>query len=292
MQDLFRKEAIDSFSSNRGLTAGVRASGIKMAVISVLLFACAAIFALWLVFGTVYETITVSGVIRPQESEGVYSETGGIISKTAVKEGDSVDIGDIIAVIPHNDILAEIESASSAGAPQEDIERLYDKYDSLSIIKSPIAGIVTEMESENTYISPGGKIATVTPYSKTGNNKILTAFVPSGSGGNIDLGMEVQVMPDFASREKYGYINAYISGISSYPVAGRSIKENSGELFVTSMNEDESYLRLEITLVPDAQSKSGLKWSNPDSGDIDAVLGTVCDADIVIEKCSPIEWLF
>ncbi|MDD6762583.1 MAG: hypothetical protein PUD92_02935 [Clostridiales bacterium] len=293
MRSLFRKEALESFSSNSTINKGVRAISIKAAVFTLLLAVCAAAFAVWLVLGTVYETVSVNGIIWPAENNGgVYAKSGGVITKTVVSSGDAVKAGDILAVIPQEDILIKIKKGKESGISPEALNALYDEYDRLSVVRSSIDGIVTSIADENVFISKGDKIAAVVPYSESGNNKTLTAFIPSDKGGLVALGMEAQVMPDCAPREKYGYIQAYISGVSSYPVTGQSIKDANGELFLSTLDERESYLQLEITLMPDADAQSRVKWSNPNSGDMDVAMGTVCGADIVIEKCRPYEWLF
>ena len=70
------------------------------------LFICAVSFTIWLFFGTVYETVSLRGIAWPDDSCGdVYAETSGIIAKTTVSVGDKVEVGDILAVMPNNDVL-------------------------------------------------------------------------------------------------------------------------------------------------------------------------------------------
>ena len=293
MKNLFRQEALDSFSSHSGMSKGIRAVPIRTVIYVLLIFAFAAVFALWLFFGTIYETVSVNGIIWPDSKGGeVYAKSSGIISKIAVSEGNDVKAGDILAIVPQEDILAQIENGKAGGITAEELGRLYDEYDARSVIRSNIDGIVVYVTDENSYISKGEMVAEIVPYNKDTDNKKLTAFIPAENGGLIALGTEAQVMPDFAPREKYGYIKAYVSGISSYPVNGQSIKETNSDLFLPSLDERESYLQIEISLIPDANAQSRLKWSNPDSGAIDLAMGTMCGADIVIEKCHPYEWLF
>lgn len=293
MAVLFRKEALDSFSSNSRIDKGMRAVSIRTAVCVAMLVLCAAAFAVWLVFGTVYETVPVIGVVWPAQSDGeVYAVSSGTMTRAVVSVGSKVNAGDILAVIPNKEILSETAAVKAEEGSVEKIERLYDEYDKMSIIRSNIDGIVIYIADENSYINKGECVAEVVPYSESGNNKTLTAFIPAKNGGLVTLGMEAQVMPEFAPREKYGYIKAYISGISAYPISGENIKKDNSKLFLSSLEERESYLQLEITLIPDAEAPSHLKWSNSTSGSIDVVMGTTCSADIVIEKCRPYQWLF
>lgn len=291
--ELFRKEAVESFSSSSELNTAVRAVSIKATIFTVLLILCTAAFAMWLFFGTVYETVTVKGAIwPPKNSGGVHTVYGGTVSKTIVSEGDIVQAGDMLAIIPQSDILEEINEKKQDGASDEELKKLYDEYNKRSVIYSSIDGAVTYIVDENSYLFEGDTVASILPYDKDGNNKILTAFIPSDSSGFITLGMDVQVMPEFASREEYGYIKAYISNIQSYPLTGKTVVETGGNLLGNLIDNSKSYTCIEITLIPDMTSHSGVKWSNPESGDLNIAIGTVCTADIVVKKCHPYEWLF
>lgn len=293
MASLFREEALESFSSNSRIYKGIRAVSIRTGVFVTILVLCTGAFVAWLLFGTVYEKVPVNGVVWPAQSDGeVYSPSDGNMTRAVVSVGNKVNAGDVLAVIPNKEMLSEAEAAKLEGASDKELKRLYDEYDKRSLIRSNIDGIVIYIADENSYINKGDRVAEVVPYSENGNNKTLTAFIPAKNGGRVTLGMEAQVMPEFAPREKYGYIKAYISGISAYPIMGEDIKKNNSKLFLSSFDERESYLRLEITLIPDAQAPSHLKWSNPASDSIDVVMGTICSAYIVIDKCRPYQCLF
>ncbi len=222
--ELFRKEAVENFSSKSGIRNSVHAVSIKASAFIALLILCTAAFSYWLFFGTIYETVTVNGAIWPSKNNGdVYTVYGGTLSKTVISEGDMVKVGDILAVIPQENILTEIETGRQNGISDTELQKLYDEYDKRSMIRSAVDGSVTYIADENSYMTAGSKVASVVPYNENGNNRTLTAFIPSDSSGFITLGMEVQVMPDFAPRDEYGYIRAYISEIASYPVTGQSV---------------------------------------------------------------------
>ena len=293
MASLFREEAIESFSSNSRIYKGIRAVNIRTGVFVAILVLCTGVFAMWLMFGTVYEKVPVNGVVWPAQSDGeVYAVSSGTMTRAVVSVGNKVKAGDVLAVIPNKEILSKAERGKAEKISNEELERLYDEYDKMSLIRSNIDGIVIYFADENSYINKGERVAEVVPYSENGNNKTLTAFIPAKSGGLVTLGMEAQVMPEFAPREKYGYIKAYVSGISSYPIMGEDIKKNNSKLFLSSLDERESYLRLEITLIPDAQAPSHLKWSNSVSDSIEVVMGTICSAYIIIDKCRPYQCVF
>ncbi len=293
MGSLFRKEAIDNFSSNMENFKSVRAIEIKTLLFILLLLICTSIFAIWLFLGTVLETIRVDGIIWPVENKGtIYAEFEGSLSKLVVSEGNLLEAGDIVAIIPQEDILEKIASEKAEGVSDLELQMLYDEYDKKSIIRSNMGGLVTYIIDENSYVFPGSKLAVVAPYGDDRNNRTLAAFVPLRKSGLISLGMEVQVSPDFAPRDEYGYIKAYVSEISPYPVKGQHIKDSNSTLFLSSLDEDESYIQVQIMLLPDSTNASNLSWSRADSGNVDLAMGTICRVDIIIKKDRPFKWLF
>ena len=120
--ELFRKEAVENFSSSSGMKSAVHAVSIKTAVFTALLALCSAAFAFWLFWGTIYETVTVSGAIWPENNGDVYTVYGGTLSKAVVSEGDTVKAGDILAVIPQDDILAAIETGRQNGISETELK--------------------------------------------------------------------------------------------------------------------------------------------------------------------------
>ena len=284
MSNLFRKEAMENHSPNREITLAVKAIPVKWLLYMIVLIICAASFTVWLFFGTVYETVSLRGIAWPSKSYGdVYSETSGIIAKTTVSVGDKVEVGDILAVIPNNDVLEK-----SAG---NSMEQVYDEYERKSVIRSKISGIVTYIIDRNSYVNPGDMIASVMHYDKTGNNDIITAFISDEKSSLIDLGMEVQVMPDYTPCEQYGYIIGYVSAVSEYPVTGEQIYNSDKQLYMSEMAMDESYIEVQITMMRKSGEDSGLKWSKA-SGDNKTVNpGTRCYVDIILRKYKPYRWL-
>lgn len=284
MSNLFRKEAMENHSPNREITLAVKAIPVKWLIYMIVLIICAASFTIWLFFGTVYETVSLRGIAWPDDSCGdVYAETSGIIAKTTVSVGDKVEVGDILAVMPNNDVLEK-----SAGGS---IEQVYDEYDRKSVIRSKANGIVTYIADRNSYVNPGDKIATVIHYDKNDNNDIITVFVSDEKSGLIDLGMEAQIMPDYTPREQYGYIIGYVSAISEYPVTGEQIYKSDKQLYMSGMDMDESYIEIQITMMRASGEESSLKWSKASGENKTVNPGTRCDVDVILRKYKPYRWL-
>ena len=194
-----------------------------------------------------------------------------------------MEVGDILAVIPNNDLLEK--------SVEYNIRQVYDEYERKSVIRSKISGIVTYMIDRNSYVNPGDMIASVMHYDKNGNNDIITAFVSDEKSSLIDLGMEAQIMPDYTPYEQYGYIIGYVSAVSDYPVTGEQIYNSDKQLYMSGMDMNESYIEVQITMMRASGEDSGLKWSKASGENKTVNPGTRCDVDIILRKYKPYRWL-
>ncbi len=290
MKDLIRKEAIEHFSSHINMYRSVRAAQVRTAVFLAIILICSVCFAYWAVFGTIYETLSTDGMIWPPQNEiTVYAEGDGLITNVSAGIGDRVEAGDVLAVIPQNDMLQQIENGINSGAPEEEIRNMRSAYEELSVIRSNVGGIILQTSAPYTIVSRGDPVAVILPQSDVSNT--MYAFLPYSQRDLIHAGMEVHVVPVSALIEQYGYIYGYISDISYFPVSGAYIKENEENFFFSDMEEDDQYVQLEITFIPDSDTQNRLKWSNPAGGSARVDTGTTCRADIILKETHPLNWL-
>lgn len=285
---LFREKAMQNSSSLSDIGKGI--AGIHISVwLSILgIGFCAAIFMIWLFFGTVYETVSVTGIVWPMESGGtLYAETTGVITETIVNSGEEVKSGDILAIISDDELLSQLELAKQDNS----FDDLQKKYIEKTVIRSHINGIVSHIAEKDTRVTEGEAIAKVIPFDENGNNQRIAAFIPTYRLNQIENGMEVQIVPEFASRDKDGYVYGYVSAVEKYPITGEYIKNNYDSIFSLDIDLQQKYIRVEITMVSDANSKSGLKWSNSSSEEMDIELGTLCNCEVVTDKLHPYQYL-
>ena len=283
MSELFRKEAIENHYSDRESAIAAKAIPIRWILFLIAVFVCAAAFLVWLFCGTVYETVTLRGIVWSDKGDDdVFAEISGVVSKTTVSIGDKVEAGDILAFIPDNEIL------ESAG---DNTEEVYDKYDKRSVIRAKTNGIVTYIIARNSYVNAGDMIASVVRYNENGNNDVVTAYVPDGQSNLIGIGMDAQIMPDHAPRELYGYIMGYVSLVSDYPVTGEQIYTSDRQLYMSEMDKNESYIQVQITMMRSGAESDLLQWSKSFGNDMTIHFGDRCNADVILEKYRPYQWL-
>ena len=285
---LFRKKALQNSSSLSDIGKGI--AGIRISVWQSVLGIglCAVIFMVWFIFGTVYETVSVTGIMWPMESGGTfYAETTGVITETIVNSGEEVESGDILAIISDDDLLSQLETVRQ----DDSFAELQKNYIEKTVIRSHTNGIVSYIANKDTRVTEGDVIAKVIPFDENGNNQRITTFIPTYNLNQIQNGMEVQIVPEFASLDKDGYVYGYVSEVEKYPITGEDIKTNYDSIFSLGMDLQQKYIRVEITMVSDANSKSGLKWSNSNSEKMDIELGTICNCEVITDKLHPYQYL-
>lgn len=285
---LFRSEAAENFSSMADTTVSAKTITTNEKILSVLVFVVFVSIVIWFFTGNITETVSVSGVITTDGGNvEIYAPKDGIVSDVFVWRGERVSAGDTIAVIPDIQTLERIKNAET----EEEINRLRDEYISNSIVKTLKNGIIRNVVSEGKHIDVGSAVSEMTVLEEyTDNNKII-AFIESENIQSLELGMDVQVSPEFAPREKYGYMKGYISSMGEYPESMSKLTStyNIGELY-SVLDSNKNYIELEITLIPDEDSKNGIEWSNPNGNELSVNIGTVCNGSVVVKDCKPYEW--
>ena len=293
MGNLFRKEAMDSqrdeLSINRHTTR-LTSPTLALSII----FSIGLIFTiLWLLFGNIVNSVTIEGVVFPSGGiEKINVVKSGIITDVTVKVGDSVEVGDIIAIVADEEALNQIKDAVTRGADEATINSLRQSYYSNSVVVSKTEGTVVSVLEEGKYINTGEILAEIAASRVDNNPRQILAFLPTNQKLNIVEGCTVQVSPDYAPREKYGYINGYVSYISPEIISKTDAQKNLNIYNIPSLlNEDSGYIMVYINLLPDENSVSGLDWSENRSNNINVEWGTICTSSVVVSEMPPYKWL-
>jgi multidrug efflux pump subunit AcrA (membrane-fusion protein) len=292
MKSMFRQNALADVSSPEQLNRHIKVvrPGAWVAALSIL--SIAAGFLAWAFFGSYTAGETAYGIIFPEGGIATISNPApGIISHVNVRAGDTVRAGDVLAVIPQEDILRLIRESREQGANEAETEALISEYRRLSFVRASYDGRVTAVADAGAFVSAGDTVATILVHSPLVSEHQVLAFVPSAATINLRLGMEAQVSPTFASREEFGYMRGYISSIGSYPVT-RAGMHDSMLAFVDDVLPGTSFVEVVITLLPDAESANLINWSNPNGRTLSVDIGTACRIQIITVRSRPVYRVF
>lgn len=113
-------------------------------------------------------------------------------------------------------------------------------------------------------------------------------YVPIATSKRLSKGMDVQLSPDYADREEYGFINGKILSVGSEVVTQEYLtnKFDNPQLVLPSVSaamKNGNVVEIEISLG---------KWSSEKGAAIKVTDGTVCSVSAIIGETKPYELIF
>jgi HlyD family secretion protein len=157
-------------------------------------------------------------------------------------------------------------------------------------VVSAVRGRVVEVKvNAGDRVRPGDVVAVVEPPSATLEPVV---FVESVTGKRIKPGMEVEVVPSTVKREEYGFMLGRVRFVGDYPVtpeAVGAIVANSS--LVQELLGGSAKLEMRASLVPDAKTPSGFRWSSSTGPPFKVDTGTRVIVSTVVERRPPIGYV-
>ncbi len=221
----------------------------------------------------------------------------GKVQDVLYEIGDTVEKGDVIAVIPNEEILAQIEEkksgAGSDGNSNAELQQLYRQYEKSSIVRASQDGVIQSITDIGRIVDEGQEIASILVNSQYTNNRQVVAYVPLKTAKRLKTGMEVQVCPSYISREEYGYMVGNISSVGEVPVTEDSLERYFGNTqYVEGILPEESCVEVCISMQVDEESSNLFQWSSVKGNELSVEVGTVCDIWIIVQDKKPVSLLF
>lgn len=303
MSKLFRKSALEHFSTPEQLNQQTEIvkpfywlgiSAFALLIVSIIV---------WGFYGNINSTISLQGIVFPKSGvTSIVTNCSGMVQDVLYEIGDSVKKGDIIAVVPDENILEQmdnirfkLEKADSLQKSkwEKQLKELYVSYEQNSIIRSTQDGIIQNIINVGQVLKTGDTIVTILVNSQYSNNRQVVAYVPLKVAKRLQIGMEAQICPSYVSREEYGYMKGYISAIGKIPVTDTSLEKYYGSLaYVSDILPSESCVEILIAVQVDETSANFFEWSNKKGKDLSVEVGTICNIQTVIQSSKPIHLLY
>ena len=245
----------------------------------------------WCFLGTVTRSIGVTGIVFPHYGiKQVNSQVSGIVSYLQVEVGEEVEAGDLIAIIPQQELLQQMEQAHQQG-DQAWLDSLYEEYQAVSMIYTPVSGRVVDLVQEGSAVEAGDLIVGGTNADATTNETEIRAYIPSTVAQSIQKGMEVRVYPNTSDTESYGYVQGMVSNIYDYPITETDISQTLGRFYTSQIiPQNENIVEVRITLVGGVEASTGA-WARAEGGSIAIDTGMLCEMDVVVEEMTPWQFL-
>lgn len=231
-----------------------------------------AAFIVWGVLGTVSDKVYFSGVVFPaQGTADVMLPNKGIVRSMMVRDGDSVSVGQTVALV-------------SVG-------------DSHSFLTSTVRGVVVSTKADNEPFEAFEPIVSVVgDYASGGLSQqtLLLAYADYEAQRDLRVGMDAQVWPANEKRDEIGYVRGRITQVVRYPANAAKVRQilKSDVLAKQLLDQDDAVYEVLIDLQRDPADPTCYDWSFGQPDDVSMDFGTYCSVLTETRRCSMFQYLF
>ena len=228
-------------------------------------------FIVWGVLGTVSDKAYYSGVVFPsQGTTDITLPNKGIVRSIMVRNGDSVRVGQTVALV-------------SIG-------------DSHTFLTSTVNGLVISTKSDSEPFEAFDPIVSVVgkDYDGQPHRAILLAYANNEAQRNLRVGMEAQVWPADQKRDEIGYVHGRISQVVRYPADATKVRQilKSDILAKQLLEQDNVVYEVLIDLQRDPNDPTSYDWSFGQPDNVSMDFGTYCSVLTETRRRSMFQYLF
>ena len=231
-----------------------------------------AAFVVWGVLGTVSDKVYYSGVVFPvQGTTDVTLPNKGIVRTMLVQNGDSVHLGQAIAMVTVGD--------------------------SYSFLTSTVDGLIISAKTDNELFEAFEPIISVVDdntASPTQQTQLI-AYADNDAQRQLRIGMEVQVWPANEKRDEIGYVRGRISQVVRYPARISKVRQKlKSDILAKQLTGDGKNLvyEVQIDLRRAPNDSTSYDWSFGKPDDVSMEIGTYCSVLTETRRRSMFEYLF
>ncbi|MBF0517398.1 MAG: NHLP bacteriocin system secretion protein, partial [Nitrospirae bacterium] len=143
-----------------------------------------------------------------------------------------------------------------------------------------------------TYVQANTPIASIELVGANIINLRATVYVTSADAKRIQKGMKVQLSPDTAQKDMYGYMLGIVTYVSAYPVTAENMMSKlHNKVMVDAITKNGLPFSVIVDFIPTNDTSSGYKWSSPRGGKLKVTAGTLCSALLIVDEQKPISFV-
>ena len=229
-------------------------------------------FIVWGLLGTVSDKAYFSGVVFPSEgTTDVMLPNKGIVRSIMVRDGDSVRVGQTVALVSIGD-------------------------DSHSFLTSTVSGLVVRTKADNEPFEAFEPIVSVvgSDYYGQPQRALLLAYADNEAQRDLRVGMEAQVWPADEKRDEIGYVRGRIRQVVRYPANAAKVRQilKSEVLAKQLLEQDDVVYEVLVDLQRDPADSTCYDWSFGVPENVSMEFGTYCSVLVETRRCSMFQYLF
>jgi len=262
----------ETLQSPQQICDHLRVTAVPTYLLAAAVFILFAAFIVWGVLGTVSDKAYYTGVVFPaQGTADVMLPNKGIVRSMMVRDGDSVSVGQTVALV-------------SVG-------------DSHSFLTSTVRGVVVSTKADNEPFEAFEPIVSVVgDYASGGLSQqtLLLAYADYEAQRDLRVGMEAQVWPANEKRDEIGYVRGRITQVVRYPANAAKVRQilKSDVLAKQLLDQDDAVYEVLIDLQRDPADPTCYDWSFGQPDDVSMDFGTYCSVLTETRRCSMFQYLF
>jgi HlyD family secretion protein len=182
--------------------------------------------------------------------------------------------------------VAGIESQISEA--RRSLDSLLEARRQAASITSPFAGRVVELKTgPGLLVNQGSPMLTVERAGADGGIEAVV-YLAAVDGKKVRPGMETQITPSTVRREEHGFMPARVSYVADYPATPQSMQlllQNDTLVTALGGNSPPIEIRAALEVAP---TQSGYRWSTAGGPPVKLSSGTLCRAEVVVERQRPL----
>ncbi|MEO5356885.1 MAG: NHLP bacteriocin system secretion protein [Nitrospirae bacterium YQR-1] len=176
---------------------------------------------------------------------------------------------------------------------ESNIKILQNRYDLNSSITSYYTGRVLSISAtQGSFIQANTPVAALELIGSNICNLRATVYVTSADAKLIRKGMKVQLSPDTAQKDMYGYMLAVVAEVSEYPATAEDMMNKlHNKTLVEMITKNGLPLTVVVDFIPAVNTVSGYKWSSPRGDKLKISSGTLCSATFIVDEQKPVSYV-
>jgi HlyD family secretion protein len=172
---------------------------------------------------------------------------------------------------------------------RRELSELRSQLGTTAEVLSAYDGRVIEIAThEGDLLTPGTTVVTLEAFEEPIDAVI---YIPAADGKKVKPGMMAQISPSTVKQEEWGFIIGEVSSVSEFPVTPEGLKKVlRNEQLVQDLAGKSAPFEIKVTLLT-ADTDSGFQWSSSAGPPQKVFSGTVCSANVTVEKKKPISYV-
>jgi HlyD family secretion protein len=175
-------------------------------------------------------------------------------------------------------------------AVRREISQLETQLGTTTEVTSAYTGRVLEVTAKvGDLLTQGSRIVTLEAFEEPIEAVI---YIPAADGKKVQPGMSAQISPSTVKSEEYGFIIGSVESVSDFPVTPEGLRKVlRNDALVTQLTGQSAPIEVDVTLIEDSSTESGFRWSSSKGPPMKVFSGTICTANVTVEKKRPISYV-